>query len=66
MPALERTICGYCRAQDQSRIVFCQIEQRGTTAFLTEVDCDFFSCPHRDACPIGQELGQYEKDAIAH
>ena len=43
---------GYCRRLDSSRTV-CAVIEQGT---LTEVDCDFGSCPYETSCPIGQEI----------
>lgn len=45
-------ISGYCRAMDGSRTVMAVIED----GQLTEVDCDFGTCPHRPNCPIARRI----------
>lgn len=46
---------GYCRCLDSSRVVTAETEQ----GKLTEVDCNFPSCPYAPNCSIGKELETY-------
>ncbi len=43
---------GYCRNQDQSRMVTVILE-RGR---LEEADCCFENCPYAPNCPIGEKI----------
>ena len=47
----EEFISGYCRTQDQSRMVAAEIEDGELTA-----DCSFGNCPYEDRCTIAQRL----------
>ena len=47
----ERTVSGYCRALDQSRIVFAEFYEG-----KWEADCAFPDCPYAPGCPIAQQL----------
>ena len=48
----EQILTGYCRALDQSRMVIAVLAD----GRLTEIDCDYPSCPHIQSCPIAQQL----------
>ena len=50
----EKILSGYCRTLDQSRMVVA-LWENGT---LTEVDCDYPSCPHIQSCPIAAQLSE--------
>ena len=50
----ERILTGYCRTLDQSRMVVAVLEDGG----LTEIDCDYPSCPHVQSCPIAKQLSE--------
>ena len=65
MPIIEHAISGYCRVLDQARIVFCELEQTQAQTRLTEVDCNYACCPHRDACPIARQIADYAAELIA-
>lgn len=43
---------GYCRRQDESRMV-CAVTENG---MLLEADCDLESCPYHMGCPIAQKI----------
>lgn len=45
---------GYCRQQDQSRMVTL-VTEGGT---LTEVDCSYETCVYAQGCPIGKQIAQ--------
>jgi len=47
----EEFISGYCRTQDQSRMVAAELEDGELT-----VDCSFGSCPYEDQCTIAQRI----------
>ena len=49
---LEKTFAGYCRSQDGPRIVLLECEP----GEQPEIDCDYASCIHAAACPIGRAL----------
>ncbi len=49
---LEKFISGYCRVQDQSRMV--QVELEDQT--LLSVDCTYGKCVYQSQCPIGKEI----------
>ena len=54
----ELFISGYCRMQDQSRMV-CVVKEDGA---LTEVDCFFETCPHTQECTVAQQITAFLKD----
>jgi len=49
---MEKTFAGYCRSQDGPRIVLLECE----SGEQPEIDCDYASCIHAAACPIGRAL----------
>lgn len=54
----EQFFSGYCRQLDKSRLVCVTIESEA----LTEVDCDYQNCPHRQNCSIGISIDQLLSD----
>jgi hypothetical protein len=48
----EHFLTGYCRAQDQSRMVAVVLE----SGRLEEADCDYGSCPYMASCQIAQKI----------
>ena len=44
---MEKFITGYCRCLDKSRIVLLEDG---------EADCEYEHCPHKENCPIAQEI----------
>ena len=44
-------LSGYCRAQDQSRMVAVEIEDGEVSP-----DCSYGSCPYEDRCTIAQGI----------
>lgn len=52
----EKTISGYCRANDQSRMVM--LEYDPAEGVLEDVDCDYLTCPYAKGCTIGMEIAR--------
>ena len=50
----EKLISGYCRTQDQSRMIL--VEYRGQE--LLEVDCLYPDCPFRSSCELAKAIDQ--------
>lgn len=50
-------LSGYCRAQDQSRMVEVVLD----ADTLLEVDCNFGSCIYEANCPIGEKIRELTK-----
>lgn len=48
----EKMITGYCRTQDQSRMVL--VEYRGRE--LLDVDCLYPDCPFRGSCQVAKAI----------
>ena len=48
----EAFFSGYCRTIDDSRMVSVFVED----GVLTEVDCCYENCIHRDNCTIAQQI----------
>ncbi len=48
----EYFLTGYCRTTDQSRTVTVEIDD----GMMTEVDCCFENCIHRQSCAIAKEI----------
>jgi hypothetical protein len=47
----EEFISGYCRTQDQSRMVAVEIEDGELS-----VDCSYGACPYEENCTIAQRI----------
>ena len=45
-------LSGYCRCLDGSRMVEVILED----GKVTEVDCSYFSCPHKANCTVAKEI----------
>ena len=39
---------GFCRCQNQGRIVLCVYVKNGENWKIDDIDCGYFSCPHGD------------------
>lgn len=48
----EKLISGYCRTQDQSRMVMVEYDRRE----LMDVDCSYGSCPFEASCEIAKAI----------
>lgn len=48
----EKMLTGYCRAQDQSRMVL--VEYEGRT--LLDADCCYGACPFQASCEIAKAI----------
>lgn len=46
---------GYCRCLDQSRLVAVEAED----STLTQVDCNYESCPYAGNCTIAQKIQEF-------
>ena len=53
MEIVEEFVNGFCKAQNQSRMVLCeyQLEPDGSRTFL-ESDCAYGSCSHSRQCQL--------------
>ena len=48
---------GFCRCQNQGRIVLCVYVKDSEKWQIDEIDCGFLNCPHRDSCEVGNIQG---------
>ena len=55
----EKLITGYCRALDGSRMVMVEAEN----GRLSDIDCDYPSCPHAPACQVAKAIEDFLKEA---
>lgn len=53
----EKIVTGYCRVQDQSRMV--AVEYKGSE--LLDCDCSYGGCLYQDSCPIGKAITELIK-----
>ena len=53
----EAFFSGYCRTQDESRMV-CVVCEDGR---LTDVDCSYEVCPYTPNCTIAQKIKEFMK-----
>jgi hypothetical protein len=53
----EHFLSGYCRVQDQSRMV-AAVTQNGK---LLETDCSFPDCPYSPGCPVAEKIQELIK-----
>lgn len=49
---MEKFVSGYCRVQDQSRMVDVELEE----GKLVDVDCCYGSCLYQNECQIGKKI----------
>lgn len=47
---------GFCRAQNQGRIVACIYVKKGDGWMVQEADCAYGKCPNRAACEIARQI----------
>lgn len=47
---------GFCRCQNQGRIVLCVYVKKEETWQIDEIDCGYFRCPHQDSCEIARQV----------
>ena len=55
----EKILSGYCRAQDQSRMVAVEIEDGEVCP-----DCSYGSCPYEDRCTIAQGIQEAKASLV--
>ena len=51
----EAFFSGYCRCIDKSRMVAAEAEGE----VLTQVDCNYESCPYADNCTIAEKIQSF-------
>ena len=54
---IEKFLSGYCRRLDSARMVEAILED----GQITEVDCDYGTCPFQGECTVAAELRQLEQ-----
>ena len=54
----ETFLSGYCRCLAESRMVAVVTEDGA----LTDVDCNYETCPHTPSCTIAQSISQLLKE----
>lgn len=61
MEIIEEFVNGFCKAQNQSRMVLCEFRQEadGSRSFL-EADCAFGVCPHTKDCQLMSQVKIYD------
>lgn len=47
---------GFCRCQNQGRIVLCVYVKNGENWKVDDIDCGYFSCPHGDSCEVAKAV----------
>lgn len=47
---------GFCRCQNQGRIVLCVYVKDSEKWQIDEIDCGFLNCPHRDSCEVAKAV----------
>ena len=47
---------GFCRCQNQGRIVLCVYVNDGKKWQIDEIDCGYQTCPHSDSCEIARAV----------
>lgn len=55
----EAVFSGYCRVLDGSRMVMAEAED----GRITDIDCDYPSCPYAPNCPIGKSIDTFLQEA---
>ena len=50
-------LSGYCRCMDASRMVAVTLEDGD----ITDVDCNFGSCPYEENCVLAQKIREVKK-----
>ena len=47
---------GFCRCQNQGRIVLCVYVKAQGQWQIDEIDCGFLNCPNQDSCEIAKQV----------
>lgn len=47
---------GFCRCQNQGRIVLCVYVKDGEKWKIDEIDCGYEACPHKDSCEVARAV----------
>ena len=47
---------GFCRCQNQGRIVLCVYVKAQGQWQIDEIDCGYLDCPHQDSCEIAKQV----------
>ena len=47
---------GFCRCQNQGRIVLCVYVKNGENWKIDDIDCGYFSCTHGDSCEVAKAV----------
>lgn len=47
---------GFCRAQNQGRMVACVYVKAGGAWVLDEADCAYEKCPNREVCEVARQI----------
>lgn len=53
---------GFCRCQNQGRIVLCVYVNDGKKWQIDEIDCGYLACPHSDSCEIARAVREGLKE----
>ena len=61
----EKELClnGFCRSQNQGRMVLSVLINEGRGWTLDEVDCGYGVCPHKEACEIAKQIDEALKES---
>ena len=49
---------GFCRCQNQGRIVLCVYVKDGENWKADDIDCVYFTCPHGDSCEVAKAVAE--------
>lgn len=55
---------GFCRTQNQGRMVACVYVKTEGDWRLGEADCAYEKCPHREACEIARQIREGDMESI--
>ena len=56
MEITEEFVSGFCKAQNQTRMVICEYRQEaGGTRIFLDSDCAYGACPHSGECVLMKE-----------
>ena len=54
---MEQMFNGYCRSQDQARLVLCELDEGEA-----EIDCNYTDCVYRANCQIGRAIATWLRE----
>ncbi len=53
---IEEMYSGFCKAQNETRTVFCEFVETEGKRSLSQADCAYGTCPHTETCRLMEQV----------